>query len=152
MSLRRRLDDIEMLLDQMEPTDIRYNELNEEANQIAEELEAIADQAETRRKQRLAKERLDEVKERIMAKVENNSRFRSFSDWFQWAKSLYPTEDKGDHWVVHSTAKNWSDDNPVYWIVNDEAEAIERIETLVNYKIYDRGRGHGDMELDLASQ
>lgn len=66
------------------------------------------------------------------------------SEWEEWARSLYI--DVGGS--IQSTAKAWKE--PVVWPYSTEFEKLKKIEQLVRYKIYDRSRGSGDIETDLA--
>ena len=154
MSLQEQLRQLELKLDQMDCDDPKWDLLNAEANVIAEEIEKVREQCEARAlisaaKRQLAS-RMIEAKQRIQAKAEANDSFREFSDWYTWAKSLYPIEENNDGYVVHSTAKNWSEDAPKYWVCASEAEAWEKIEQLIDWKILDRNRGSGSMESDLS--
>ena len=147
MDLRSQLQALENRLDQMDPSDPGFAELNDECNTIADEMEQAAKVAEVRRQKRIDAERLAATKDRIAAKIEANGSFRSYDDWYKWAMSLYRID---DNFTVHSKARNWNEEDPMYWTCCSEAEALEKIEQLINYKIYDRNRGSGDMTKDLS--
>jgi uncharacterized protein YdcH (DUF465 family) len=149
MNLQQRLFEIENELDTLDFNDPKFKSLSDEADMIADEINAVKDAAELRYKQATEKNRLKVAQDKVMSRIENNSRFNSFYEWFQWAKSLYPIQDNGDHLVVTSNARKWSDGTDMSWIVYSEVEAIEKIDELITYKINDRNRGRGSMDKDM---
>lgn len=66
-------------------------------------------------------------------------------EWHDWARSLYIVS---ENFTVKSNAKNWKEDR--LWYCSNELEAIEKVNTLIQYKICDRQRGHGDVNEDLT--
>lgn len=83
-------------------------------------------------------ERTQELRERLTIEFG--------SDWEEWARSLYIDSDG----TIQSKARAWKE--PVFWPYATEFEKLKKIEQLVRYKIYDRARGHGDIETDLLQQ
>lgn len=69
----------------------------------------------------------------------------NMAEWREWAETLYtitPT------FELVSTAKQWKTQKS--WQYETEIDCLEKIEQLIGYKIYDRKRGHGDVNEDLA--
>lgn len=157
MSLERKLRQLEAELDKLDIDDPNYDRLNDQANALAEEIENVKSKAEQQiilqHQKRKLQERLNEAQARIQAKVVANEEFHDVHDvhdWYSWAKSLYPIEETNNQYIVHSTAKEWSDEAPKYWVCSSEAEAWEKIDQLIDWKIKDRNRGFGSMEEDLT--
>lgn len=71
-----------------------------------------------------------------------------FDAWLSWAKSLYKITMLSTEWRVESEARDWNE--PMVWYFQYEIECYEKVEQLINYKIRDRKRGHGDQAKDLS--
>lgn len=72
----------------------------------------------------------------------------NYDEWQAWALSLYSiTQLDNSTYQVDSKAKQWNKS----WIEPDHISAEEKIEQLCGYKMYDRSRGRGDIELDLTN-
>ena len=72
------------------------------------------------------------------------------SEWFDWVYTLYKVEKtEEDKWKLESLCRQWTEQKE--WFFDSQVEALEKIETLIGYKIYDRSRGMGDAEKDLEN-
>ena len=123
---------------------LEIEKLEAEANEIAEQL-SVADAAyEQAQQKREIEQRELRLKERITTK------HGDFTKWWEWAISLYIVEQTSTGlWFVTSKARDWNDEMSWGGYV-DRISALEKVEELINYKINDRNRGHGNIEKDLA--
>lgn len=125
---RVRLAEIENELEQLDYQDPRWNDLNDEANRIQTEIENINLLIE---KQRVERNKLKQVQEKIASKWKE---FPDFHEWWKWARTLYSID---ENFTVTSSAKNWDPENPKEWTFGCEADALEKIDTLITWKEYD---------------
>lgn len=86
--------------------------------------------------------RLNNIKARITKKV--NQLGHTYDQWYDWATSLYTITSE---FKVISSARDW--DEEMSWEMPDAPSALEKVEQLVGYKIYDRNRGRGNMDKDM---
>lgn len=96
------------------------------------------------RERKIAEIDLQQRKDRLIARVTNSG--IKYNDWIEWANSLYEITPE---FKVISHAAKWK--NEMSWQCDSDIGCLERIETLIGYKIADRKRGIGDEDKDLAT-
>ena len=149
ISLQAQLQKIEIELDNLYESDDdkhapRIRELEEEANRLAEEISQVEDAHKRRMEEEDQRRREEDLKRRITSKCGD------YLQWLSWAESLYPITQENNEYTFTSNARNWKDGH-TYGPYRSKIEALERIEELINYKIYDRNRGRGDINEDLKN-
>jgi len=144
--LQIKLHKLEIKLDTLEIDDPEFSRINDQANDVADQISRIETEQEYRdakahivNKELAYSKRLAELTARVTIT------HGSYDKWYKWAMSLYTiTED----FTVLSAARNWHID--VSWQFDNYMSCLEKIEQLIQYKEYDRGRGRGNKELDVA--
>jgi hypothetical protein len=118
-----------------------------EREKIQQAKRAIADaewEAGRPERERIAAEaHLQQRKDRLIARVTKSG--IEYNNWIEWANSLYeitPEFKVISHAVERKKEMSWECDSDI--------GCLERIETLIGYKIADRKRGIGDENKDLA--
>lgn len=125
---RKRLGEVEAELDLIDFDDPKWHILNDEANRLQTEIE---DMGAVMERHRVNNNKLKLVQEKIASKWQE---FPDFHEWFKWAKTLYTID---ENFTVTSSAKNWDPENPKEWTFSCEADALEKIDTLITWKEYD---------------
>ena len=128
-------------IEKEEQTVRRTERLKQEAKQVAANAEWEAGRPERERIE--AEAQLQQRKDRLITRVTNSG--IKYDDWIKWANSLY---DITLEFKVISHAANWKEEKS--WLCDSDIGCLERIETLIGYKIADRKRGNGSEEKDLA--
>lgn len=70
------------------------------------------------------------------------------AEWWELVEKQYPMvqNDKGE-WVVSSKVRDWADGKD--WPFDYKAQAVEKVEKLVNWLHQGRKRGFGDKDADI---
>jgi hypothetical protein len=137
MSLLRRLNQIEAILDKLDPSDPQFDPLNQEGNQIVEELARIDEIFEAERAIRVAAElakQLEETRKVRTAqhRVRIEAKYGNYDEWYAKSKALY--EITVDFKVI-SHAAQWEEEK--YWLLASNVDCLEKVEQLIDYKYYD---------------
>jgi DNA repair exonuclease SbcCD ATPase subunit len=150
MSLQAKLDKLERKIEAIydqNPDHPEIEKLEAEANELVDELNAV----EEAYQKRMAEEELRRKEEGLKARI--TSKVGNYLDWMKWAESLYPiTLDEDGKFIFISKARDWKKpEDHTYGPFTHKIDALIEIEQLINWKIQDRNRGHGDMDEDLAN-
>jgi hypothetical protein len=86
-----------------------------------------------------------DIERDLIVKIEKRLNLNFGAEWRQWATSLYSLTDTNS---VTSSARDWKEAKT--WQFTKRSDALLQVEKLIRYKVYDRCRGRGDAEQDLA--
>lgn len=87
------------------------------------------------------------VEQNKIKSIENRLDVEYGDEWRDWAKSLYNLRVEVGVHRVSSSAKDWKENKE--WSFSNRSDALLKVEQLIQYKVYDRSRGRGDVSKDL---
>jgi putative lipase involved disintegration of autophagic bodies len=69
------------------------------------------------------------------------------AEWWELVKKQYPIIQRDGDWVVTSKIRSWTENKE--WPFQYKAQAVQKVQQLVDWIHQGRKRGYGDKDLDL---